>query len=412
MSNTHRKATTSTTGSQKLNTIPSPQSIPASTSRTAKVTKRSHPPESNHSPRAPKRIRTQPRKPNLRLFTRDVKFALPLAPTKQERMAPGPAADEETTAALGQCVDLALKLLEEGRGNRVLVSVGVKIVRERRAEAARAGQSEAGIYKGDLRDMPAWVAVFLRQVREVGIPICVCDSLSGYGLTQRWAWGTDMKDYDCRNSAVVYIHQCVSDSPNLTCFRPLIENSQLVDGLLRSASSVEQCIKEQEFLDTEIQTRTRRLDSRTQATLERLEQAQANAQISLERAIFCISVFLAHEFVHCFTGFLTGSAQPGTPPGLNASPYSDTEHGEAGWYWTRHTFGGLGHVWFDKDAPAEPSHFGIPTLLEYNRRREDSFFYQLDHAVIRRLIGDWSSANRIGECPSTRPQFHLSKSDL
>lgn len=152
----------------------------------------------------------------------------------------------------------------------------------------------------------------------------------------------------------------------------------------------------------EVQNGTRDMDSHTRAELQRLQHAQANAQMSLERAIFCTSVFLAHEFVHCFTGFLTGTTQPGTPPSLNASPYSDAEHGEAGWYWTRHTFGGLGHVWVDNDEPAEPNHFGIPMLLEYNKRRSESFFYQIDHAVVRRVIGvDWAAADRIGVYPIT-----------
>ncbi|KAL2283264.1 hypothetical protein FJTKL_10139 [Diaporthe vaccinii] len=348
-----------------------------------KEPKRHHHPKPNHpSPGISKRRRTRkPLKPGLRLFTRDAKFALPLAPSKGERMAPGAPADEATTSALAQCVDLALRLLEEGRGNRVLVGVGMQIVAERRAEAARAGarRPEAGIYKGELRDMPMWVAIFLRQVREFGIPICVCDSLSGYGLTQRWTWGSNMEDYDCRNSAVVYIHQC------------------LVDGLLRSENSVEQCTKEQESLNAEIQNGNREMDSSsTRAEIQRLQDAQANAQMSLERAVFCISVFLAHEFVHCFTGYLTGSSQPGTPPGLDARPYSDRKHGEAGWYWTRHTFGGLSHVWFDKDEPEEPSHFGLPMLLDYNKRRSKSFFYQIDHEVVKRVLGDdWASANRI-----------------
>lgn len=192
--------------------ISSPTSTPIPPPPIAKERKRPRPPKPNHpSPGISKR--RLPKKPGLglRLFTRDVKFALPLAPSKRERMAPGPPADEATTAALAQCVDLALRLLEEGRGNRVLVGVGMHIVAERRYEAERAGREAAGIYKGDTRDMPMWVAIFLRQVREFGIPICVCDSLSGYGLTQRWTWGSDMEDYDCRNSAVVYIHQCVSD---------------------------------------------------------------------------------------------------------------------------------------------------------------------------------------------------------
>lgn len=175
-----------------------------------KRTKRRAPPEpTSPHPRTSKRICTRPNKPNLRLFTRDVKFALPLAPSKRERTAPGPPADEATTTALGQCVDLALRLLEEGRGNRMLVAVGRRIVAERRAEAARVSGAAVGIYKGDIRDMPMWVERFLRQVREVGIPICVCESLSGYGLTQRWGWGSDMENYDCWNSAIVYIHKSV-----------------------------------------------------------------------------------------------------------------------------------------------------------------------------------------------------------
>lgn len=187
-------------------------------SPTVKGTKRAHlsEPIPSPAPRIPKRRRLQPPKPRLRLFTRDVKFALPLAPSKQERMNPGPPADKATTSALSQCVDLALRLLEEGRGNRVLVGVGRQIVAERRAEGARTGRQEAGIYKGDLQDMLMWVDIFLRQVREFGIPICVCDSLAGYGLTQRWGWGSNMEEYDCRNSAVVYIHQCVSFNSNLT----------------------------------------------------------------------------------------------------------------------------------------------------------------------------------------------------
>lgn len=179
---------------------------------------------------------------------------------------------------------------------------------------------------------------------------------------------------------------------------------QLVDGLIRSKNSVEQYTKEQDALNAEVQNGSIEMDnSSTKAEIQRLQDAQATAQMSLERAIFCISVFLAHEFVHCFTGYLTGSAQPGTPPGLDALPYSDRKHGEAGWYWTKHTFGGLAHVWFDKDEPAEPGHFGLPMLLDYNKRRSNSFFYQIDHAVVKRVLGDdWASANRIGKVPSAQ----------
>lgn len=215
--------TTNKTPEAILSSVCTPDPAP----RAEKQTKRRPSSEPmSPSPRVPKRrCTTRTDKPNLRLFTREFKFALPLAPSEHERAAPGPVADEATTAALGQCVDLALRLLEEGRGNRILVAIGKQIVAERRAAAARAGgvRAAAGIYTGDLRDMPVWVGRFLRQVRENGIPICVCENLSGYGLTQRWRWGTDMEDYDCRHSAIVYIHQCVSDtapnpSPNLSIY--------------------------------------------------------------------------------------------------------------------------------------------------------------------------------------------------
>lgn len=194
---------------------PSSPCTPRPRTPIAQGLKRSHSPERNEPLIAAKRKCARPGNMGMRLFTRGVKFALPLAPSKTERMVPGPAVDEATKTALEQCVDLALKLLEEGRGNRVLISVGNQIVTERR-EAARTGitrQPEAGIYTDDVRNMPIWVARFLRQVRQLGIPICVCDTIPGYGLTQRWAWGTDMADYDCRNSAVVYIHQRVSIIP-------------------------------------------------------------------------------------------------------------------------------------------------------------------------------------------------------
>ncbi|POS69704.1 hypothetical protein DHEL01_v211900 [Diaporthe helianthi] len=370
-----------------INSTHAADPIPSTTGRPEK---RQSPPEPNPPPssRTPKRRCERPERPNLGLFTRDFKFARSRVPDTPDRAAPGSPADTATTAALDQCVDLALRLLEEGRGNRVLVAMGKRIVAERRdaATAVRAAgggggggpEAPAGIYKGDLGDMQMWVGRFLRQVREVGIPIVVCDSLSGYGLTQRWSWGTEMEDYDCRNSAIVYIHQC------------------LVDGLLESARQVEHYTRAHEMFNAEIQHGTRPVNDGTRTKLQDLKQAQAQAQISLERAVFSISVFLAHEFVHCFTGFLTGSSQPGTPPALNASPYSDKEHGEAGWYWTRHTFGGLGHVWCGKDEPSEPGHFGVPMLLQYNKQRSQSFFYQMDHDVVRSIVGvDWAAANSL-----------------
>lgn len=214
------------TNTHAANAIPStPPAIPSP--ECGRRMKLQTPPEpTSLHPRTAKRRCIRPKKPSLRLFTRDFKFALSLIPSTPERTAPGRVADEATTVALGQCVDLALRLLEKGRGNRVLIAMGQLIVAERRAAAARAGngQAAAGIYKGDLDDMPMWAEKFLQQVRELGIPIVVCDSLAGYGLTQRWSWGTAMEDYDCRNSAIVYIHQCVSGIIPLSKAPSLIRN--------------------------------------------------------------------------------------------------------------------------------------------------------------------------------------------
>lgn len=108
----------------------------------------------------------------------------------------------------------------------------------------------------------------------------------------------------------------------------------MVEGLLEAADAVENCMVQRRNINADIQKGSRKKDAATTKELESLLQAQEYAQKSFERAIFCMSVTLAHEFVHCFTGYLTGLTGVRTPPrDPPLGPYGNDKEGEAGWEW-------------------------------------------------------------------------------
>lgn len=120
--------------------------------------------------------------------------------------------------------------------------------------------------------------------------------------------------------------------------------------------------------------------------LSAIKEAQSNATVAFERSAFCISITLAHEFVHCFTGFLTGRAGPPTPQRVFAGPYGSDGRGEAGWQWCDRAFGGLIHFWYTRGKPAKSDQIGMPMLLEWNEDASGSFFFKINHIVIKRIV--------------------------
>lgn len=178
----------------------------------------------------------------------------------------------------------------------------------------------------------------------------------------------------------------------------------MVQGLLRAADSIEECMRQQSAIDTEILSRSIGTSEPLETTnpekmqkLSSIRDAQENATVAFERSAFCISVTLAHEFVHCFTGFLTGRAGPPTPQRVVAGPYGSKDRGEAGWQWCDRTFGGLAHFWYTRGKPTKSDQIGIPMLLEWNEDESASFFYKMNHSVVKKIVALDFSADRTGK---------------
>lgn len=136
-----------------------------------------------------------------------------------------------------------------------------------------------------------------------------------------------------------------------------------------------------------------------------LLKRQHYAQMSFERAIFCMSVTLAHEFVHCFTGYLSGRVGVTTPPDEEPlGPYGTHDKGEAGWKWVNLTFGGLAHFWYTKGSPETFNsgyYIGIPVLMQVAKKdwKEKSVMYKIEHEMVKKIIEmkDWESEYKAGK---------------
>lgn len=187
----------------------------------------------------------------------------------------------------------------------------------------------------------------------------------------------------------------------------------MVEGLLRAAKTVDACVHGQiaankKIMEQHAMIEAKKVDKNTmeklkakaeaegQKTLAPFRRAHANSVIGFERSAFCISVTLAHEFVHCFTGFLTGRASPGTPSRVVAGPYGTENRGEAGWTWCQKTFGGLTHFWYTKGEAPKSDQIGIPTMLEWKEDMENSVFYKVDHSIIKMIVKLDFSADKTG----------------
>lgn len=180
----------------------------------------------------------------------------------------------------------------------------------------------------------------------------------------------------------------------------------MVEGLLEAADAVQNSMVQQRNINADIQKGVRKAeDAATKVELQSHRKTQEYAQKSFERAIFCMSVTLAHEFVHCFTGYLSGRTGVRTPPLLPPlGPYGNRDEGEAGWEWCNLTFGGLAHFFYTKGSP-EPFksgyYIGIPALLILSDKewKKNSRMYRVDHALVKKIIEmkDWESAYKAGK---------------
>lgn len=181
----------------------------------------------------------------------------------------------------------------------------------------------------------------------------------------------------------------------------------MVQGLLDAADAVEDCMRKRSKINEQIQKKQKKADDpAVKKELQDLVNSQRYASTSFERGVFCLSATLAHELVHCLTGYLTGRAAINTPPGpAPYGPYDNAKRGEAGWEWCKLAFGGLAHFWYTKGSPhplTSGFHLGIPLLLDVAPQddwQKTSKFYMIDHDIVKKIIEmkDWADAYKAGK---------------
>ena len=109
-------------------------------------------------------------------------------------------------------------------------------------------------------------------------------------------------------------------------------------------------------------------------------------KVHWENFLFQVSLNIAHEIVHFFTGYLTGNKEddtetPYTPPAVTWRYYGEDGRGEAGWFWEGNVFGGTIEHLADPDNPLGFLQAGTPFL-----RREDGTSQYVAHTYIRRIL--------------------------
>lgn len=187
----------------------------------------------------------------------------------------------------------------------------------------------------------------------------------------------------------------------------------MIEGITSAANAIDQCMKQRLRIDKTFtektaamakgrvndKTKTETLLKEKQTEIAAFEKAHANAVVAFERATFNISSTIAHELVHCFTGFITGAYRPGTPPRVVAGPYGSLPggtraRGEAGWAWCEETFGGLLYFYYTAGEPKESDQIGFPAIVEWKGDHKSSLYCRVDHNIVKKIISlDFSGDN-------------------
>ncbi|KAK8112450.1 hypothetical protein PG984_012976 [Apiospora sp. TS-2023a] len=96
-----------------------------------------------------------------------------------------------------------------------------------------------------------------------------------------------------------------------------------------------------------------------------LQQGPSVAGDSYDTFKFQMGISVAHEIVHLFVGFLTGSKRPITQPSVNMPGFDiDDDEGESGRYWERIFLGGVVENWSTKDHPMGDRQPRTPYLFD------------------------------------------------
>ncbi|KAI0410264.1 hypothetical protein F5X98DRAFT_386687 [Xylaria grammica] len=266
---------------------------------------------------------------------------------------------------VGAAVHLGLSLLETSRGKEALVDIG-------RAVVSASGNH---IYYDDPKNMIFWVERFLTQLRSTFPSVILSRRIAGEGAILRTDWasgGLGIEDWHPKNAGALRL------------------NKTIIENFVRAGEAI----------------------TKNQQPLEAHTTAYNNF-------MFIMGITIAHELVHSFVGYLSGSARPSTPENIsrlpsryNTSHGRGTETGESGRAWEGLVFGGIVEAVEDPFNPLGAFQAGVLYSLDGNeqaREVDPSYIGQIlrgDFSFPLKTIGD---PNDIDDLPDLMQDIRLSQ---
>lgn len=203
--------------------------------------------------------------------------------------------------------DLGLRVLECLQGIESLVQVANALL-----DAFEGSEPPVSTtFKGPRIELPQYVTGFLQKIR-ADFPAVHLQKSAGQVSTDRFDWGTDVSDYNPRRAGFFIVH------------RTIVNNMVWIS-----------------------------------------QQSSEITGNHYARYEFEMGLTMAHEIVHLFTGYITGTMYPITPTAVGFAPYAKKNHGEAGNYWEVVLLGGTIEQYInDNDRMYARRQAGVPWLVK------------------------------------------------
>lgn len=186
-------------------------------------------------------------------------------------------------------VHLALSLIENPAGRNSLVQVATTIVNHRNNPPGKKRKPVPHAYKYSLGEMPHWIDKFVQGLRSnfPQVSIYHMDSRSDAAAIKQ-DWEHNMTDWNPKSAAYMYVS----------------------DMIIHNMAHIRR-------------------------------QPPNIARDNYNKFKFQMVIAVVHEITHILTGYITGQAEPLTPPTVTLELYGDTRKGEAGRHWEGMLLGGV-----------------------------------------------------------------------
>ncbi|KAI1444183.1 hypothetical protein F5Y02DRAFT_419276 [Annulohypoxylon stygium] len=183
-------------------------------------------------------------------------------------------------------VHLALSLIENPAGRNSLVQVATTIVNHRNNPPGKKRKPVPHAYKYSLGEMPHWIDKFVQGLRSnfPQVSIYHMDSRSDAAAIKQ-DWEHNMTDWNPKSAAYMYVS----------------------DMIIHNMAHIRR-------------------------------QPPNIARDNYNKFKFQMVIAVVHEITHILTGYITGQAEPLTPPTVTLELYGDTRKGEAGRHWEDFSF--------------------------------------------------------------------------